>query len=93
MSSGRTPGFERKTAVGPPGAAWSSAKTTTEMRSSSGRAWPGGGEWRALDGLQGRIASLGFELPLVHVPEAPALVGLPLKPWSVAGTASSLVTL
>src|SRR5262245_16723633 len=39
MSSGRTPGLDRKTAVGPPGAAWISRKTTTETMPRSSSAW------------------------------------------------------
>src|SRR5262245_42773547 len=66
MSSGRTPGFERNTAVGPPGAAWISAKTTREMSSRSGT----------------DVASRRMLLhrPLVHVPEGAGVGRIALEP-------------
>src|SRR5262249_47119731 len=84
MSSGRTPGLARNTAVGPPGAAWISAKTTIETMSRSGtavarrRRMASAGRLAGPDRM-GVSLSLGFQLPLVHVPERSRIGGIALE--------------
>src|SRR5262249_61161743 len=87
MSSGRTPGLARNTAVGPPGAAWISAKTTTETMSRSGTAVARRRRMASAAGPDRMRLSLsrGFELPLLHVPERSRIGGIALEAFQRRG--------